>query len=223
MRAPYKGIRPRAIGTNSLPPKVESIVHEVPPRPAEPPLPEPFSDTPMRMIELPLTPEGCLIPPKEEIVEESLSTEEQIIYNNILTKLKEIHGEKKEIPLETKYPPITNVQPTRDVHVYDHQFTEVRYQIPKYSRKLQSEVFLLLQKFVHQEAIAMLEIFNRFQGNMDDKNCYDAGELLVYFLEHASGEDWLSLLEEQLIDNYRLGQCPQGRVIRLLSLIGAFC
>jgi hypothetical protein len=67
----------------------------------------------------------------------------------------------------------------------------------------------------------MIDII-RLGGNEDPANGYDASDLFYYLLLNARGEDFYNNLNEQLTDMYRLGRCPQGRVIRLMSLVNAF-
>lgn len=114
--------------------------------------------------------------------------------------------------------------PSRDVHQFERSF-EYKINVPEYDEKMKGRVFTFIKKKVSKEAGGMIdEIAKVSRGrNVDNVTGYIADDLLFYLLLNGQGEDLLSNIDEQLADAYRLGRCPQGRTIRTLSLINAFC
>jgi hypothetical protein len=214
-RIPYKGIRPRNIGQNSLPininvngngnvPPIESV-----PKDLEPPS-EPLGKTSLEEVIR-----------REEKIECPRNDDDDVLFEKIARKLKEA-SEKTSVNQEQQSQLEVKTNPTnfRDVHTFDRQI-ETKLEVPTRTVEFKIKVFELLQQYVSPPARNMLEVF-KGMSNYDSVNNYDAGDLLIYFLDKASG-DWLYFLDEQLSDNFHLGQCVQGRTIRLLSIVNAFC
>lgn len=204
-RTPYKGIRPRNIGQNSLPANV------TPPPTIDPPPSEPLGKTPLEEV---IRREGmpdCLQNPIDDMLFKKITQKLEDAKNSV----HQDQGQKQS-QLEVK----TNPANFRDVHTFDRQI-ETKLEVPTRTPEFKKKVFELLQQYVSPPAQSMLEIF-KGMSNYDPVNGYDAGDLLIYFLDKASG-DWLYFLDEQLSDNFHLGQCVQGRTIRLLSIVNAFC
>jgi hypothetical protein len=107
----------------------------------------------------------------------------------------------------------------QNVHIYDGKLQS--FKVPVYDTISKNKLFKDIQSKMAPDASLML---NEIQigGNVDTCNGYDASDLLYHLLLHGKGENFYTNLDEQLIDMYRLGKCPQGRVIRLMSLINAF-
>lgn len=116
-----------------------------------------------------------------------------------------------------------NIEPIRNVHEYDGKL-EYKLNIPVYPEEKKHELFNRIKQNLSNESQRMIEcIQTSGRGNYDHINGYDASDLLYHLLITGKGDDLYINLNEQLSDAYRLGKCPQGRTIRLLSLIGAFC
>lgn len=115
-------------------------------------------------------------------------------------------------------------EPVRNVHEYDKKL-EYKLNIPSYQKEKKDNLFNLIKpKLSSNEAKKMIECIQRSdKDNYDSINGYDASDLLYHLLLNGKGEDLYKNLNEQLTDTYKLGKCPQGRTIRLLSLLGAFC
>jgi hypothetical protein len=109
-----------------------------------------------------------------------------------------------------------------DVHVYDRKI-EYKVNVPIYTEVNKNDVItgLLANPSISQASKLMLNLI-LLGGNIDNVNGYDATDLLVHLIRMGKGDDLLMNLNEQLADMYNLGRCPQGRVIRLISLINAF-
>jgi hypothetical protein len=125
-----------------------------------------------------------------------------------------------ELPLVPELPEPSHVDPVRNVHIYDGQI-EFRPVIPVYPQRDKDALFSRLQSLFSPESSKMIAKI-RNGGNLDGANQYDASDLFYYLLLNAKGDDFYLNLNEQLTDMYRMGQCPQGRVIRLMSLVAAF-
>lgn len=131
-------------------------------------------------------------------------------------------GSTGSINIEIKSLPVpTIVNPVRNVHVYDGTIQH-RFNVPEYPLVQKELVFARLRPILTPESQLMLDIISSKRA-YDHANKYKADDLLFYILAHGKGEDLLQNLNEQLTDAYRLGQCPQGQVIRLLSLVQPFC
>ena len=67
----------------------------------------------------------------------------------------------------------------------------------------------------------LIDMITQTQANYDNKNEIDATDILATILK----KNYISLLpiiEEQLVDIYKLGQCAQGRTTRLIQLLKIF-
>lgn len=111
----------------------------------------------------------------------------------------------------------------QNVHSYDRKL-EYRQEIPSYTQDTKESLFQKIQSLLNPDASLMIQEI-RQGGNYDSINMYDASDILYYLLINSQGDtqDMYKNLNEQLADMYKLGKCPQGRVIRLLSLVNAFC
>lgn len=111
----------------------------------------------------------------------------------------------------------------QNVHSYDRKL-EYRQEIPRYPHDIKESLFQKVQSLLNPDASLMIQEI-RQGGNYDSINMYDASDILYHLLINSQGDtqDMYKNLNEQLADMYKLGKCPQGRVIRLLSLVNAFC
>jgi hypothetical protein len=114
--------------------------------------------------------------------------------------------------------------PAWDVHQFEQSF-QYRVNVPEYDAKMKNRVFQFISKKLSKQGEEMVNEIARVSRNrnIDNITGYVADDLFFYLLLHGRGQDLLSNIDEQLSDSYRLGRCPQGRTIRLLSLINAFC
>jgi len=107
----------------------------------------------------------------------------------------------------------------QNVHQFDRQLQDrFRPQRVYTSEERQAALRRFVQELRTPVARAMAtRILQGGAGNVDHANHIDAGELLVDIL-HRPYQAVLGLLEEQLVDCHRLGQCAQGRTTRLLQI-----
>lgn len=98
-----------------------------------------------------------------------------------------------------------------------HNIKLISVEIPKHkSNKLldiKSQLSLTSQKMFDKILL---------ENAYDNKNNYNPKDMLNYLIDNYNGEDFIKNLDEQLKDMYKLGQCPQGQSVRLMSLIIAF-
>jgi len=112
----------------------------------------------------------------------------------------------------------------RDVHKYDGGLKYSSSQSFDHNYKLHR--FGLLDKIlVNQLAKAMLQqiALGRSTFDYSNKDCatgkpIDASDLLADILSRKMSIDVFLLLEEQLADNYLLGQCQSGKIVRLMKI-----
>lgn len=114
----------------------------------------------------------------------------------------------------------------KNVHIYDG-LLQNKYKPTKIFSPL--EKVILFQKFIsiskNQQAVEMVKImtndYNQ-SSSKDSLNFIDWANLFADLMSHKSFDDILPLLEQQLEDALRLGQCAQGRSTRLLQIWLAF-
>jgi len=109
-----------------------------------------------------------------------------------------------------------------NVHYFDGKLTNangVNLETIKYSdiEKI-NKYNILKKKLTQQNAIRMITIIESGNGNYQQENNLDASDLLVNIL-YKDYDEILPILEEQLSDMFILGQCPSGRVTRLVSIL----
>lgn len=107
-----------------------------------------------------------------------------------------------------------------NVHTFDRKI-EMKYSIPLVDSNVKNKLFREISTVLSQDSKYMIEEIIK-GGNIDQTNGYDASDMFYYLLLNGVGEDFHKNLDEQLTDMFRLGKCPQGRVIRLISLMNAF-
>ncbi len=110
----------------------------------------------------------------------------------------------------------------RDVHHYDGKLPIILEKIFTKDEKLDL-IKLLVPKLTNPLAQTMIykigkTIIDDGTDNFDDQNNIDASDILANILS-KNYDEILELLEEQLIDMYNLGQCPQGRTTRLWQIL----
>lgn len=110
-----------------------------------------------------------------------------------------------------------------DVHVFDGRCT--RTIIPEYTETSRKEALDYYKRVLpHPDAKALIELIRTdpYERNWDSTERIYAPDLLCNVIHHMTNPDFVSLLNEQLRDCYQLGQCPQGRVKRILQCKLAF-
>jgi hypothetical protein len=114
--------------------------------------------------------------------------------------------------------------PIHDVHEFERSF-EYKVNVPNFDDSMKIRVFTFIKNKLTKEAQWMIEeIISKSKGrNQDNTTGYMADDLFFYLLLNGEGEDLLKNIDEQMADAFRLGQCPQGRTIRILQLVNAFC
>jgi hypothetical protein len=126
-------------------------------------------------------------------------------------------------PLEPSAP---NPAAFRDVHTYDYSYKDAEY-VPTVVDPHQKLHWInqIDERMSLPDAKAGLNLIRANIGNehnADTTNQKRAEDLLADLAKHiieTNNTDLLRLLEEQMQDMYRLGQCAQGRVTRLWQLI----
>ncbi len=112
-----------------------------------------------------------------------------------------------------------NASQYRDVHVYDHKqslpadLTKLCFP-PDVKQKLIEKLLLILENPVS----IMMARKIMHEKIFDPVNNIQTDDLLAGILIQKMSIDIFLLLEEQLCDNFLLGQCPQGRSHRLLQI-----
>jgi hypothetical protein len=114
-------------------------------------------------------------------------------------------------------------QQFRDVHTYDGQLKGMFFRESTWSDAQKVTIFNCFKRQIsNPNAISCIEmITNDLQSgrNFDVSNQIDASDVLVHILKlSVLTDDMISILEEQLADCNNLGQCPQGRVTRLIQV-----
>jgi hypothetical protein len=113
--------------------------------------------------------------------------------------------------------------PFRNVHVYDGKLQGMYDEQMKYSDGQKVTIFrsfcMILSNPVAIKCVNMIEQDINGSQNYDNSNKIDASNLLASVLTMRSmTKDILNIIEEQLVDIYNLGRCPQGRVTRLMQM-----
>lgn len=107
-----------------------------------------------------------------------------------------------------------------DVHTFDGCLKQPNSFIPITKDKKIKLFQDLIQKLKNTYAIQMVNIIIKDIDtgvNFQPENNLDCADILVAILE-KDYTDMLPIIEEQLVDIFQLGQCPSGRVTRLLSI-----
>ncbi len=109
-----------------------------------------------------------------------------------------------------------------DVHQYDGKLTiRLDQNFSKEEKLKQIGTFVpKIKSSVAGSTIYLIgnALITDSKDNYDDKNNIDASDILANILSRDY-DKILNLLEEQLIDIYNLGQCPQGRTTRLWQIL----
>jgi hypothetical protein len=142
-----------------------------------------------------------------------------------LEELVTLHKEGKlprEIPSE-QYIRQTQEASSRyiNVHSYDGQLGGHigSHKLKSYSVEEKQDRFSKLLQLINNHCSRqMIEQIQRGEGVMDSADNIDASDLLAEILSHKMTIDILLLMEEQLSDNFLLGQCPSGKVVRLIQI-----
>ena len=110
----------------------------------------------------------------------------------------------------------------QDVHQYDGKIT-----IPYFSRTYSTnekleQIKIFLPKLTQTKSMQMMQLIikalvENTQDNYDDINKVDASDILAAILSKPY-DNLLDIIEEQLIDIWELGRCPQGRTIRFIQM-----
>ena len=111
----------------------------------------------------------------------------------------------------------------QDVHIYDGQligkFTPVHQFDNDTKISLFNRLISVLSDPVSKNMTQLILDGMNTTSNYDSTNMIDASDVLVDLLMFDDSVDGvLKTLEQQLIDMYNLGSCPQGRVVRLLQI-----
>jgi hypothetical protein len=110
----------------------------------------------------------------------------------------------------------------RDVHYYDGKLEEPFIPSRQFSIEEKTHLFQsLIKRFQHPIAINMVNLISQAMGgfaNLDNKNNVDSSDVLAEICIKDLDESMIFFLQEQLVDNFQLGQCPQGRSWRLLQI-----
>ena len=109
----------------------------------------------------------------------------------------------------------------RDVHVYDGKIpassNPALVSIPAEEKsKLFSKLKTLL---IHPLAKVMVDRIQAEDSGIDPANNVRPSDILSSILTRRMSVDIFLLLEEQLADNFLLGQCMQGRTTRLIQIL----
>jgi hypothetical protein len=131
--------------------------------------------------------------------------------------------EQKQKSSEQKSSEQKSSEQFRNVHIYDGQLKGMFFRESTWSDAQKVTIFNYFKKQIsNTDAIACVEmITNDLQSgrNFDVSNQIDASDVLVHILKlSVLTDDMISILEEQLADCNKLGQCPQGRVTRLIQV-----
>jgi hypothetical protein len=107
-----------------------------------------------------------------------------------------------------------------DVHTFDGLLKQSKQFTPVDKDKKISLFQDLIKKLSNPLSIKMVNIMIKDIDtglNFQPENNLDSGDIFCAILEKDYTE-MLSIIEEQLVDIFLLGQCPSGRVTRLLSI-----
>lgn len=111
-----------------------------------------------------------------------------------------------------------------NVHEYDSKLLNSFRPSKKYSLEEKKHLFLILIKQLSkEESLNMINIIyndmlkENHGDNYQEENKIDCADILAVIL-NKDYIDLLPLIEEQLVDMYKFGKCPSGRVTRLFQL-----
>ena len=117
-----------------------------------------------------------------------------------------------------------NPQEFKDVHEFDGKLNIVLERNFKKNEKI-TLFNSLIDIFRSKNPISFLmltkirdDLINENNNNYDDTNNCDASDVLANIITSKNIDLFYDLFEEQLIDIYQLGACPQGRVGRLYQI-----
>lgn len=129
-------------------------------------------------------------------------------------------NEKNDIKNDFKKSACPSASTFRDVHVYDGKLNTSSIPISKYS-KLEKQTMLSKITFIlkDERSKQMASLLLNETENYDNANQVNTSDIFATILSRRMTVDILELLNEQLMDNFMLGQCPQGRTTRLLQIL----
>lgn len=111
-----------------------------------------------------------------------------------------------------------------NVHEYDSKLVNSFKPSKEYSLEEKKHLILILIKqLTKEESLNMVNIIYNDMlkenngENYQEENKIDCTDVLANILDKEYIE-LLPLIEEQLIDMFKLGKCPSGRVTRLLQV-----
>ena len=112
----------------------------------------------------------------------------------------------------------------QDVHKYDNTWGKNYMPSCNWKESDKEALFLnLITRLTSVDAIKMVQLIMKGGvENYDVSNNANASDILADICTIPLEKKEISLLEEQLEDNFKLGQCPQGRTTRLFQLYLAF-
>jgi len=112
-----------------------------------------------------------------------------------------------------------------DVHNFDGKIKNKYTPINFFNKQEKIELFNSSKsKFYNSQSISMIDIIIRDLdsdnggNNFQNENNMDCSDILSDILSYKDLNYIMPLLEEQLSDNFLLGQCNSGRVIRLFQI-----
>lgn len=106
----------------------------------------------------------------------------------------------------------------RDVHTFDRQVDTALTGKEVYSDEVKNILREQVQKIlINPASKSMVDTIFR-EKRYDNINNISTDNLLADILLRKMSIDIFLLLEEQLADNSNLGQCPQGRSLRLIQV-----
>ena len=110
-----------------------------------------------------------------------------------------------------------------DVHTFDYTYANLNHD--PVNMTLEEKINWIERLMEHLDPIArqgahLILVNIGMEANRDTTNKKTAEDLLVLLAQHVllKDKDFLSLVNEQLIDMLQLGQCAQGRTTRLWQL-----
>lgn len=112
-----------------------------------------------------------------------------------------------------------------DTHTYDGKLNNsIIPEILKSDEEKKEECHKFITLKIDKEAKLFLSKIIKDIGtksNFDSTNKLDAGNILYSCIKYIDNEDFVKMLEEQLLD-MKTGFCPQGRTHRLYQLFLSF-
>lgn len=111
-----------------------------------------------------------------------------------------------------------------NVHNFDGKIKNKYIPINCMNKQEKIELFNSIKSKFSIESSSMIDIIikdlDNYNGgsNFQNENNMDCSDILSDILTYKNLDDIISLLDEQLSDNFLLGQCNSGRVTRLFQI-----